>query len=52
MSIDSFAKYYQKNKERLLESLGKKVFRKKKKKKHHNMGVNDIKISLKIKNKS
>ena len=54
MSKDSLATYYENNRERLQKSLVKniKVSLKKKKKERNNMCVNDIKISLKIKNEN
>ena len=53
MSKDSSAEYYQDNKERIQKKLVKdiKVFLKKKKKKSDNISMNDIKISLEMKNK-
>ena len=54
MPTDSSAKYNWDNKKRLQkkkDSLNISVFLKKKKKKSNNMGVNDTKISQKMKNK-
>ena len=53
MSNNSSTKYYQCNKGRLQKSLVKdiKVFLKKKKEKSGNIGMNDTKISLRIKSK-
>ena len=47
-------KYYQDNKERIQKKVSWKisVFPKKKKKKSSNMGLNNIKISRKMKNKN
>ena len=51
MSIDSSAKYYQNKKKAIKKYCEKEVFPKTKKEKSDNMGFNDIKISLKMKNK-
>ena len=50
MSKDLLSKYYQDNKEKLLKNI--KAFLKKKKKKSNNMGKNNIKIYLKMKNRN
>ena len=55
MSKTLSAKYYQENKERLQENLGKDIkffLKKKKKRKSNNMVVNITRICQKMKNKS